>query len=147
MPPIGLALGKVDFSNLFLVLKEGDRPGPYYTIAAAQEAGAVTLNYGLFINSIVTFLIIAVALFFLVQTVNRMPQEKEAPLPLPTAKECPFYLPSFPSGLPAARIALRSFLDKGGRGYSCNSPTTGNRARSSSPWGASCIASVKSSPA
>lgn len=64
MPPIGLALGKVDFSNLFLVLKEGDRPGPYYTIVAAQEAGAVTLNYGPFINSIVTFLIIAVALFF-----------------------------------------------------------------------------------
>jgi large conductance mechanosensitive channel len=90
MPPIGLALGKVDFSNLFLVLKEGDRPGPYYTIAAAQEAGAVTLNYGLFINSIVTFLIIAVALFFLVRIVNRMRREKEAPPPLPTTKECPF---------------------------------------------------------
>jgi large conductance mechanosensitive channel len=90
MPPIGLALGKVDFSNLFLVLKEGDRPGPYYTIVAAQEAGAVTLNYGLFINSIVTFLIIAVALFFLVRIVNRMRREKEAPPPLPTTKECPF---------------------------------------------------------
>jgi len=90
MPPIGLALGKVDFSNLFLVLKEGDRPGPYYTIAAAQEAGAVTLNYGLFINSIVTFLIIAAALFFLVKIVNRMRREKETPPPAPTTKECPF---------------------------------------------------------
>ena len=55
MPPIGLALGKVDFSNLFAVLKEGDTPPPYHTVAAAKEAGAVTLNYGLFINSIITF--------------------------------------------------------------------------------------------
>ena len=70
MPPIGLALGKVDFSNLFAVLKEGDTPPPYHTVAAAKEAGAVTLNYGLFINSIITFLIIALAVFLLVKIIN-----------------------------------------------------------------------------
>lgn len=96
MPPIGLALGKVDFSNLFVVLKEGDKPGPYYTIASAQEAGAVTLNYGLFINSIVTFLIIAAALFVLVKTINQLQRAKETPPEKPTTKECPFCFTTIP---------------------------------------------------
>lgn len=96
MPPIGLALGKVDFSNLFVVLKEGDKPGPYYTIASAQEAGAVTLNYGLFINSIVTFLIIAAALFVLVKTINQLQRAKEVPPEKPTTKECPFCFTTIP---------------------------------------------------
>ncbi|MEN3186495.1 MAG: large-conductance mechanosensitive channel protein MscL [Atribacterota bacterium] len=90
MPPIGLALGKVDFSNLFVVLKEGDKPGPYHTVTSAQEAGAVTLNYGLFINSVVTFLIIAAALFILVKTINQLQRAKELPREQPNTKECPF---------------------------------------------------------
>jgi large conductance mechanosensitive channel len=59
MPPIGLALGKVDFQNLFVVLKEGTTPGPYASLAAAQAAGAVSINYGVFINTIINFIIIA----------------------------------------------------------------------------------------
>src|SRR5512136_418273 len=66
MPPIGLALGKINFSNLMWVLKEGNTPGPYATLAAAQAAKAVTLNYGLFINTIITFLILAAVIFFFV---------------------------------------------------------------------------------
>jgi len=96
MPPVGLALGKVDFSNLFIVLKEGDTPGPYYTIASAQEAGAVTLNYGMFINSIVTFLIIALAVFFLVKGVNQIQRKKEVPPAAPTTKDCPFCFTTIP---------------------------------------------------
>ncbi|MBC7217012.1 MAG: large-conductance mechanosensitive channel protein MscL [Candidatus Caldatribacterium sp.] len=90
MPPLGLLLRKVDFSNLFLVLKEGDKPGPYYTVASAQEAGAVTLNYGMFINSVVAFLIVAIAVFFMVKAVNRLRREKAVVPPPPTTKECPF---------------------------------------------------------
>jgi len=96
MPPIGLALGKVDFSNLFAVLKEGDKPGPYYTIAAAQEAGAVTLNYGQFINTIVSFLIIALAVFLLVKGINQMQRKKEVPPAKPTTKDCPFCFTAIP---------------------------------------------------
>ena len=86
MPPIGLALGGIDFSNMFLVLKEGAAPGPYATLAAAKEAGAVTLNYGLFITSVVTFLIIAFAVYLLVKAVNRL-HRPEAPAA--TTKDCP----------------------------------------------------------
>lgn len=96
MPPIGLLLGKVDFSNLFLVLKEGEKPGPYLTLASAQEAGAVTLNYGLFVNSIVSFLIIALALFLMVRSINRMRRAKEVPEAAPTTKECPFCFTMIP---------------------------------------------------
>ena len=88
MPPIGLALGNVDFSNLFKVLKDGAKaPPPYATLADAHAAGAVTLNYGLFINTILTFLIVALAVFLLVRAVNRMvPAKVEAP----STKDCPF---------------------------------------------------------
>ncbi len=90
MPPIGLLLGNVDFTNLFAVLKEGTKAaGPYATLAAAQEAGAVTLNWGVFINSVVNFLIVAFAIFVLVRGVNRMKRKEEAPPPTPTTKECP----------------------------------------------------------
>jgi large conductance mechanosensitive channel len=92
MPPIGLALGKIDFSNLVIVLKQGTTPGPYATLAAAQAAGAVTLNYGLFINTIINFLIIAlVVFFFIVRPIARMQAPKKAAAPAaPTTKECPF---------------------------------------------------------
>ena len=96
MPPIGLLLGKVDFSNLFAILKEGDTPPPYHTVAAAKEAGAVTLNYGLFINSIITFLIIALAVFIIVKVINNMQREKEAPPAAPTTKDCPFCFTAIP---------------------------------------------------
>ena len=83
MPPIGLLLGKVDFANLFWVLKDGAPPGPYLTVEAAQKAGAVTLNYGVFINTCIGFVIVAFAVFLLIRAINRL-QTAEAP---PTAEE------------------------------------------------------------
>ena len=77
MPPIGLALGKVDFANLFVVLKPGAAPGPYLTVDAAQKAGAVTFNYGVFINSCISFVIVAFAVFLLVRAINRMKRAEE----------------------------------------------------------------------
>ena len=90
MPPIGLLLGKVDFANLFIALKSGAVPGPYASVAAAKQAGAVTLNYGVFINTIVSFLIIAFAVFLVIRQINRMRKKAEAPAAAPTTKECPF---------------------------------------------------------
>ena len=77
MPPIALRLGKVDFSNLFAVLRPGVTPGPYLTVDAAQKAGAVTLNYGLFINNIVSFVVVAFAVFLLVRAINRLRRKQE----------------------------------------------------------------------
>jgi large conductance mechanosensitive channel len=96
MPPIGLLLGNVDFSNLFLVVKQGAAAGPYETLVAAQEAGAVTINYGTFINTIVSFLIVAFAVFLLIQQINKLRAKEEAPLPEPTTKECPQCYTSIP---------------------------------------------------
>lgn len=96
MPPLGLLLGNVDFSNLFLVLKEGTSPGPFATVAAAKEAGAVTLNYGLFVNTIVNFLIIALAIFFVVRAINRAKRQEVAPPAAPTTKDCPYCLSAVP---------------------------------------------------
>jgi len=90
MPPIGLALGKVDFTNLFVVLKSGAVPGPYATVAAAKQAGAVTLNYGVFINTIISFLIIALAVFLVIRQFNKMRKKAEAPAAAPATKECSF---------------------------------------------------------
>ncbi len=97
MPPIGLALGNVDFTNLFAVLKEGATPGPYASLAAAQAAGAVTLNYGVFINAIVNLLIIAAAVFFLiVRPIAKMQARKKVEAPAPTTKECPYCFTAIP---------------------------------------------------
>ena len=97
MPPIGLLLGNVDFSNLFITLKEGAKAaGPYASLAAAKAAGAVTLNLGLFINTIISFLIIAFAVFLVIKGINRMKREEEAPPAEPTTKECPFCLSTIP---------------------------------------------------
>ncbi|MFA6054380.1 MAG: large-conductance mechanosensitive channel protein MscL [Thermodesulfovibrionales bacterium] len=90
MPPIGLLLGNVDFSGLFAVLKEGKVPGPYETLAAAKDAGAVTLNYGVFFNTIMSFLIVAFSVFLVIRNVNRLKKKEEAPAP--ATKECPFCL-------------------------------------------------------
>jgi large conductance mechanosensitive channel len=88
MPPIGLLLGNVDFSNLFAVLKEGAQAGPFATLADAHTAGAVTLNYGAFINTIVSFVIVAFAIFILIHNLNKL-KKQEAPA-VPTTKDCPY---------------------------------------------------------
>jgi len=77
MPPIGLLLGDIDVTDLFVVLKQGATPGPYLTLAAAQQAGAVTLNYGVFVNRVVSFLIVAFAVFLLVKGMNRLRRKEE----------------------------------------------------------------------
>ncbi|MGQ0751303.1 MAG: large conductance mechanosensitive channel protein MscL [Betaproteobacteria bacterium] len=78
MPPVGLLLGKVDFANLFFVLRDGTSPGPYLTVEAAQKAGAVTFNYGIFINSVISFVIVAFAVFLLIRVINRLRRQEEA---------------------------------------------------------------------
>ena len=97
MPPVGLATGGVDFANKFIVLKEGTKAAaPYASLADAKEAGAVTLNYGLFVNQIVTFLIVAACIFFIIRVINRM-----HPPPPPAAaatKDCPFCATPIPVG-------------------------------------------------
>jgi large conductance mechanosensitive channel len=95
MPPIGLLLGNIDFSNFFAVLKEGKVAGPYASVAAAKAAGAVTMNYGTFINTVITFLIVAFAVFLLVRAVNRLKRQQEAPL-VPTTKECIYCFSKIP---------------------------------------------------
>jgi large conductance mechanosensitive channel len=92
MPPIGLLLGNIDFSNLFIVLKEGAVAGPYSTLKAAADAGATTVNYGLFVNSIVSFVIVAFAVFMIIRQINRLKREEEKPAAVPTTKPCPFCL-------------------------------------------------------
>lgn len=96
MPPIGLLLGNVDFSNLFLVLKEGTAPGPFMTIADAQAAGAVTLNYGMFINTIISFIIVAFSIFIVIKNMNKLKKNEEAPVAAPTTKDCPKCFSSVP---------------------------------------------------
>ena len=97
MPPIGLVLGSVDFSNLFLVLKEGAKSAaPYASLAEAKAAGAVTMNYGLFVTKVVTFLIIAWVVFMIVRAMTKfVPRPVAAPAGPPT-KDCPFCLSAVP---------------------------------------------------
>lgn len=94
MPPIGLLLGNIDFTNLFAVLKDGKVPGPYETLALAKAAGAVTINYGVFINTIISFLVVAFCVFILVKNVNRL--RKEPPPAEPDTRECPYCLSAIP---------------------------------------------------
>jgi len=96
MPPVGLLLGNVDFANLFFVLKEGTTAGPYVSIADAQKAGAVAVKYGLFFNTIISFLLIAFSVFLLVRGINRLRREEEAPKAEPVTKDCPFCLSAIP---------------------------------------------------
>jgi large conductance mechanosensitive channel len=99
MPPIGLALGNVDFTNLFVVLKEGLTPGPYASLAAAKAAGAVTINYGTFINTVVNLVIIAAVVFFLIvrPVAKLQARKKKAEEPAaPTTKECPYCITTIP---------------------------------------------------
>ena len=95
MPPIGILMGNVDFINLYVVLKEGAAAAaPYASLADAKKAGAVTINYGVFINSVISFLIVAFAVFMLIRNINRLKKE-EAPASA-TTKECPFCVTTIP---------------------------------------------------
>ncbi len=96
MPPIGLLMGGVDFSNLFMVIKQGAPAAPYAALADAQAAGAVTLNYGMFINTVISFLIVAFAVFMVIKAMNTMQRKEEAPPAEPTTKECAFCITEIP---------------------------------------------------
>jgi large conductance mechanosensitive channel len=96
MPPIGLLLGNVDFSNLFAVLKAGTVATPYASLAEAQAAGAVTINYGAFINTIISFLIVAIAVFLMIKSMNTLKRKKEEAPAAPTTKDCPFCATAIP---------------------------------------------------
>jgi large conductance mechanosensitive channel len=86
MPPIGVLTGGVDFQNLFITLKDGPKaPGPYATLELAKAAGASTIRYGVFLNTVVTFLIVAAVVFFIVRAVNKL----YPPAPEPIMKDCP----------------------------------------------------------
>jgi len=92
MPPIGLVLGRVDFTNLFINLSGQ----PYASLEEAQAAGAATINYGVFLNTVLDFIIVAFVVFLFVRQVNRMKREEEAPPAEPTTKECPYCFSEIP---------------------------------------------------
>ncbi len=94
MPPIGMLMGNVDFSNLYMVLKDGaTAAAPYASLVDAKKAGAVTINYGVFINSVISFLIVAFAVFLLIRNINRLKKEEA---PVATTKDCPFCFTAIP---------------------------------------------------
>ena len=96
MPPIGLLLGNVDFSNLFVVIKSGSIAGTFATLAEAQKAGAVTINYGVFVNTIISFIIVAFAVFLIIRSINKLKRKDETPPKEPTTKDCPHCLSTIP---------------------------------------------------
>jgi large conductance mechanosensitive channel len=97
MPPIGLLLGSIDFSNLFITLKEGSKAvAPYWSLAEAKAAGAVTINYGAFINTVISFIIVAFCVFMLIRTMNKLKRQETAPAPAPTTKDCSFCFTAIP---------------------------------------------------
>ena len=96
MPPIGLLLGNVDFSNLFVVLKQGAVNGPYESLATAKTAGAVTINYGAFVNTLISFIIVAFAVFLLIRGINSLKRKAEKPAAEPTTKACVFCQSTIP---------------------------------------------------
>jgi large conductance mechanosensitive channel len=97
MPPIGILLGNIDFSELMIVIQQGNPAGPYLTVDAAKEAGAVTINYGLFTMAVISFLIIAAAVFFfVVRPVAKLSSMKKVAPPAPTTKECPYCYSAIP---------------------------------------------------
>jgi large conductance mechanosensitive channel len=97
MPPIGLLLGNVDFANLFLTLREGAKAaGPYASLADAKAAGAVTVNVGVFLNTVFSFLIVAFAIFLVIRGMNRMKRAEPAAAAAPATKECPFCFTAIP---------------------------------------------------
>jgi large conductance mechanosensitive channel len=99
MPPVGLLMGGVDFSNLYLTLKSGTPAGPYTSLADAQAAGTVTVNFGLFINAIISFLIVALAMFLLIRAINRLQAGKDQVQAdeSPANKDCPYCFKAIPA--------------------------------------------------
>ena len=96
MPPIGLLLGNVDFSNLYIILREGATAGPFASLLEAKKAGAVTISYGAFINTIINFLILAFVIFLFIRNINKL-KRKEVPAPaVPTTKECTYCFSTIP---------------------------------------------------
>lgn len=95
MPPIGLVLGGVDFANLFILLREGSPGAPYASLGDAQATGAVTVNYGVFMNALLSFVIVALVTFSLIRAMNRLRREHKA-APVETTKECPYCLSAIP---------------------------------------------------
>ncbi|KPL17968.1 MAG: mechanosensitive ion channel protein MscL [candidate division Zixibacteria bacterium SM23_81] len=104
MPPIGLLLGNVDFTNLFIILKQGTIAGPYAALADAKTAGAVSINYGVFINTVITFIIVAFCVFLIVRNFVKLKKKEEAPPAEPITKECPKCLSTIP--IKATRCAF-----------------------------------------
>ena len=96
MPPIGLVTGGVDFADQFVLLKPGVPPGPYINLEQAKTAGAVTLNYGIFLNNVVSFLLVAFAVFLVVRMVNRLRRDEAESPSSPTSKNCPFCVTEIP---------------------------------------------------
>lgn len=96
MPPIGLLLGNVDFANLFIVLQAGEAAAPYASLADAQAAGAVTVNYGVFVNTILSFIIVAFSVFILIRYINKLKKQEEVPPAEPTTKDCPHCFSAIP---------------------------------------------------
>lgn len=96
MPPLGLITGNIDFANLFVVLKDGTPEAPYATLQAAREAGAVTINLGVFVNAVISFLIVTYAVFLLVRYINRLREPDEGPPPPPSVKKCPHCVSDVP---------------------------------------------------
>ena len=97
MPPIGLLVGKADFSDLFIILKNGMPAGPYTNADAASKAGAVAIRYGVFINQLVSFLLVAFSVFLLVKGINTLRKEEEEKPALPETRECPYCLSTIPA--------------------------------------------------
>ena len=96
MPPIGLLIGGVDFASLYIQLKAGEPAGPYLTLLEAQEAGAVTINYGAFLSTVITFIIVALVMFLIIKAMNSLEKEEEPAPAEPTTKECPFCCTEIP---------------------------------------------------
>jgi len=96
MPPIGWLLGGMDFANLYILLKAGEAPAPYASLADAKAAGAVTINYGVFFNTVTNFVIVAAIMFLLVRAINQLRRKEPAAPAAPTTKECPYCLSTIP---------------------------------------------------
>ena len=98
MPPVGWLLGGVDFSNNYLTIKAGIPGAPYTSLGDAQAAGAVTVNYGLFINALISFMIVAFAMFLLIRAINRLQTRKaeEDTIEAPAVKDCPYCFSPIP---------------------------------------------------
>ncbi|MGD0918825.1 MAG: large-conductance mechanosensitive channel protein MscL [Thermodesulfobacteriota bacterium] len=96
MPPIGLLLGKVDFANLYIILKEGTVAGPFTSLVEAKKAGAVAISYGVFINTIINFLILAFVVFLFIRNINKLRRTEVAPPAVPTTKECTYCFSTIP---------------------------------------------------